>query len=410
MNNRRYLLLFVPVVVLGFALKRAADQRPQTLPVTTRAMPASSTAAQSSAKPRQMVALKVPTQGQQLALTSDGKYLVQGDIGAFGDLSVYDAQSSVQTTIRSPQNSGADAGTQYLEPVPGTHLVAGTGTFQRTITSSSILLFDLDKSSSKVLAVGKVRGPALAASPGGSEIAAFDAAGALCFWDIKTGQLKRHFGDFRGPLLPFQTETVRKNAPELVGKLKSPPPMALAFSPDGKTLAMGGLYYEGSFTHTSGISDAWLCDATNGRKLRDLALPTSDQMGSNAGPMGWSSFVCTSLVFSPDGRAVATDSHGDGVVIWEAKTGAIRHVLQHPVNRTGNTVRHLYGGAGVTFSPDSQLIAAASNTGTVDVWNAKSGQLTRQLRASGPTAFLPDGRLITRGIDGGGHIMVWKVP
>jgi WD40 repeat protein len=383
MKTRSYLKILVPLtlaVALGVVVIRVGTfLRPQVLPLQTKPF--------------------------GLAVTSDGGTVLQGDFNV-GRVESFDLAKGLLITL-STNPDDPSLGANSLVSVPGTRLVAATGDFTGN-SGRSIGLHDLDfPSQVRVLAPRQVTGPALAASPDGKLVVAFNDRGQLCFWDVATGNLKRAFGDFRGALRASEMEAVKKNAPTLVGKLKGPPPMSLAFSPDGKTIAMGGLYYLGNFSRDANApSDVTLLNVKTGLKIRSFAIPAAAQMKSSFG-MGWSVFTCTSLVFSPDGQWLATDSNGDGVCIWDVKTGGLKHVLAHPEGTLGGS--HLFGGRTVTFSPDNQLVAAAGNHGSLDIWDVKSGNLRRQLNASGPAVFLPDGRLLTGGPGGRGARQIWKV-
>jgi WD40 repeat protein len=73
---------------------------------------------------------------------------------------------------------------------------------------------------------------------------------------------------------------------------------------------------------------------------------------------------------------------------------------------------HFKSVQGVAFSPDGQLIASASENGTINVWNAESGKLVRSLGRNitgslDTVAFSPDGQLIAAaGYDG--EIKLWQ--
>ena len=111
------------------------------------------------------------------------------------------------------------------------------------------------------------------------------------------------------------------------------------------------------------------------------------------------------VVYSPDGRLLATSIGGGGTldirdkaaVIWEVATG---HCLA--------SFPHEEGVSGVAFSPDGRLLATASDDKTVGVWDISAGRrlirLTHDDRVTS-VAFNPDGRyLITTS---GNRVRFW---
>lgn len=97
----------------------------------------------------------------------------------------------------------------------------------------------------------------------------------------------------------------------------------------------------------------------------------------------------TCIAFSIDGECIASGSHDNIVNLWNAHTGARRHLLK---GHTGALTS-------VTFSADSDL-ASGSEDGTVRIWNTTSGTLLKILDPkTGPitcVAFSHDGfRLVS---------------
>jgi WD40 repeat protein len=109
------------------------------------------------------------------------------------------------------------------------------------------------------------------------------------------------------------------------------------------------------------------------------------------------------VCLSPDGETVAVAVDGNfaeeggffvGFVLWDAKTGKIRHKLKH-----GLEVRAL------AFSPQGQIVASRSGCGgaegdfeSVKLWDVKTGRLRRTLKTRDleavKFAFSPDGKLL----------------
>jgi WD40 repeat protein len=104
-------------------------------------------------------------------------------------------------------------------------------------------------------------------------------------------------------------------------------------------------------------------------------------------------------VYSPDGSFIA--SAGDKkILLWDSATGQLMHTLEGHTNFVNDC----------TVSPDSQLIASASNDGTIRLWNSVSGQHlnTKEVyRMVEACAFTPDGQTIVY-VDYENIVHSWK--
>jgi WD40 repeat protein len=96
-----------------------------------------------------------------------------------------------------------------------------------------------------------------------------------------------------------------------------------------------------------------------------------------------------SVVFSPDGRQIASGAQDNTIKIWNTETGALIRTLGHtdPV-------------WSIAFSPDGRWLASGVGN-TVKIWNAETGALLRTLSGHSDrvtsVAFSPDGRRIASG-------------
>jgi WD40 repeat protein len=157
--------------------------------------------------------------------------------------------------------------------------------------------------------------------------------------------------------------------------------LAVAYSPDGRLLASG----------SSGSSDplvrlrpaVLLWDAASGKRVREL-------LGHEQGVSG--------VVFSPDGKLLASISSDSTLRLWEAATGKEVRCL------------HLDGsGTAVAFSPDGKILAAKTQHGPISLSDVAGGRVLRLLPDSAATeglAFAPDGKTLAAG---GVAIRRWDV-
>jgi WD40 repeat protein len=137
---------------------------------------------------------------------------------------------------------------------------------------------------------------------------------------------------------------------------------AIAFSPDSRRLASGGLE-----------SILFLWDAASGRPLCELTENED---------------AVYSVAFSPMGSVVAVGCHDNSLRLWDAATGCLLRTL----------IGHESVVTGLAFSPDASTIVSCSADHTVGLWDVATGALKLIFRGHRGwvycVAFSPDGSFI----------------
>ncbi|AWZ06341.1 hypothetical protein DRB89_18845 [Streptomyces sp. ICC4] len=236
---------------------------------------------------------------------------------------------------------------------------------------------------------------------------------------------------------------------------------ALAFSPDGRYLALGGsdgavylrdpatgeeaagplvghqdivrdLAFSGDGRWLASVAEdetVWLWDLTyrhpvggrlpDGSGARDVVAVSPDgKTVAAGGPKGlvhlWDTasrdgvrsleteFRSEALEFSPDGALLAASGSRGALRLWSTATWEI----------AGDTI--LNGCYDLAFSPDGTVLAAAGSPGTVELWDpldVRSGSPVRKVASTSAeavyaVAFSPDGRLVAGG-GRDGSVRVW---
>ncbi|MGD1897826.1 MAG: CHAT domain-containing protein [Phormidesmis sp.] len=188
---------------------------------------------------------------------------------------------------------------------------------------------------------------AVAFSPDGQLIAAASQEGAVRIWQ-RSGELVQQW---------TAHEEIKEEAEE--GTREGIQIDAIAFSPDGQSLATGG---------DDALIKLWTLSGTLRTTLTGHTKAVQD------------------VAFSPDGDTLASASSDRSVRLWNLQDNSQRTLYEH-----NNTVY------AIAFSPDGEHIASASNDKTLKLWR-RDGMVVSHFRGhtNGVTdvAFSADGRAI----------------
>ena len=184
-------------------------------------------------------------------------------------------------------------------------------------------------------------------SPGGDMLALDEGTGTVYLWDVARGTRVGFLHAGRGAL-------------------------CLAFSPNGRTLAVGAEQHQ-----DPGVG-VW--DISRPERPESILLLT------NTAEVGWAS----SLAFSFDGKTLAEGCGNGAIELWDLAT---ERVIQTLTN-------HSAWVSAMAFSSDGKRLASASADHTACLWDVATGRgatLRGHLNEVWALAMAPDGRTVATG-------------
>jgi WD40 repeat protein len=153
---------------------------------------------------------------------------------------------------------------------------------------------------------------------------------------------------------------------------------ALAYSPDGKLLAVGC---------ADKVVRVW--DVASKRPKFDLTGAHTD--------------IIQAVAFGPDSKTIASGGYDDKIIcLWDSEKGTQRAVLKGHTSQ----VRQL------AFSPNGKLLASAGWDKSVRLWDPASGEakatLVHDASVAG-VAFSPDGKTLAAAVPFAEKIVLWDL-
>lgn len=226
-------------------------------------------------------------------------------------------------------------------------------------------------------------------------IATIGATGKISLWDAQSGT--------RRDLTTSPMDTLSKLGNVKPGQMPTVPNMSdiaammtnvigtmsagtmgrtvtsLAFSPDGRMLATGGVESKGNIDIAAMMSGAagGQRPAKGSRQqdpadlMKDFKVETSGQVqlwdvatGREIGALKGHGRGVTKVAFSRDGKFIASAASDHTIRIWDVENRReLRTFTGHKANVES-----------IDFTPDSRLLASASDDGSTFLWDTKTGE------------------------------------
>ncbi|HEX3252203.1 MAG TPA: hypothetical protein VHS05_22385, partial [Pyrinomonadaceae bacterium] len=232
----------------------------------------------------------------------------------------------------------------------------------------------------------------------GGQVVTIGSTGQISLWDVQSGSMLRElasspmramtapvFKPGQMPTMPnmadiaqLMTNTLGGMAAGTMGRTKT----SLAFSSDGRTLAVGGFEAKANIDIAAMMSGAMSGQRSKSKNkgstsqdpsdlMKDLKVEAVGQVqlwdvtsGTVIGEIKGHGRGVSKVAFSRDGKLLASAGTDNTIKIWDVATRAELRTL------TGHTASI----ESIDFTPDGRMLASASEDGSTFLWDTKTGE------------------------------------